>query len=49
VSCRLDDKLERMGKETEELRITTKQLQIFGVRPKHEPENSEHECLELNI
>jgi hypothetical protein len=38
-----------MGKETEELRITIKQLKIFGVRPKYETQNSEHESLELNI
>jgi hypothetical protein len=38
-----------MGKETEELRITTKELKIFGVRPKYETQNSEQESLELNI
>jgi hypothetical protein len=32
-----------MGKETEELGITTKQLKIFGVRPEYEPQNAEHE------
>jgi hypothetical protein len=38
-----------MGKETEELRMTTKQLQIFGVSHKYEPQNSEYQSRELNI